>query len=127
MVRNVTKQPETGPASAMRQKFDQDRQFFFRLALVLLVLTFLGFSTTYFIPVGLGRFSGETIFHVHGMLFIAWPVVWLLQTHTAAASRRVHRGVGLASIALATAMVITGLAVIGASIETWQARGVGRL
>lgn len=113
-------QPPQRPASAAR-----DSRFFAWLAAALVTATLLAFSTTYFVPVAMGRFTGEPILHVHGVLFLCWPVLLLAQSLTSARSRRWHRTLGLTGISLATAMVITGLLAIGSSIRTWTARGVG--
>jgi hypothetical protein len=102
-----------------------DARFFRRLALALLLLTLLAFSTTYLLPVALGRFTGEPILHLHGVLFLLWPALFLAQTTSITRSRRWHRNFGLAGISLATAMLLTGFAAIGSSVETWAARGVG--
>lgn len=100
-------------------------QFFRRLGLAYALLTLLAFSTTYFLPLASGRFVGPAILHVHGVLFLAWPNLFLAQGYSAARSRRWHRTLGLIGISLATAMVLTGLLAIGSSITSWTARGVG--
>lgn len=89
------------------------------------MLTLVAFSTTYLLPVALGRFVGPAVLHLHGVLFLAWPVLLLVQARSSARSRRWHRGFGFAGIALASAMALSGLLAIGSSIETWSARGVG--
>lgn len=102
-----------------------DVQFFRRLGLAYALLTLLAFSTTYFLPLASGRFVGPPILHVHGVLFLVWPGLFLAQGYSAARSRRWHRNLGLFGIALATAMVLTGLLAIGSSIASWTLRGVG--
>lgn len=109
----------------MMSESQRDARFFFRLAVALAALTFLAFASTYLLPLAKGRFSGEPILHLHGVLFLAWPLVFVAQTVSVTRSRRWHRAMGLASISLATAMLLTGLAAIGSSIEAWSARGVG--
>jgi hypothetical protein len=102
-----------------------DARFFQRLAVAFLLVTLLAFSTTYFLPLARGRFTGAPILHLHGVLFLLWPAWFLAQALSIARSRLWHRNLGLAGIALATAMLLTGLAAIGSSIATWSARGVG--
>jgi hypothetical protein len=107
------------------ESLQKDARFFAILAAAMVALTFVAFSTTYLLPVTLGRFSGEPVLHVHGILFLAWPLWFLAQSLSISRSRRMHRGLGLAGISLATAMVLTGLSAIGTSIAAWDARGVG--
>jgi hypothetical protein len=118
-------EPEDLRASARRADAARNARFFTRLAAVLVALTFVAFSTTYLLPVSTGRFSGPPILHVHGVLFLAWPVLLLVQSLSIGRSRRLHRALGFCGISLATAMLITGLLAIGSSIESWTARGVG--
>jgi hypothetical protein len=77
------------------------------------------------LPLAAGRFDGPPILHLHGALFLAWPILLLAQALSIGRSRRWHRGLGFAGIATASAMVLSGLLAIGSSIETWSARGVG--
>lgn len=102
-----------------------DARFFQRVSLLFLLLTLLGFWTTYLLPVARGRFEGQAILHIHGVLFLAWPVLFLAQTHSIGRSRGWHQSLGFVAISLATAMLITGLLAIGSSINAWQDRGVG--
>jgi hypothetical protein len=103
----------------------RDSRFFASLAAMLVAATLLAFSTTYLVPVAAGRFNGPAILHVHGALFLAWPVWLFVQSLTSSRSRTMHRALGLSGIALATAMIFSGLLAIGSSIESWTARGVG--
>lgn len=108
-----------------RPQAARDSSFFATLAAAFVVLTLAAFSTTYLIPVATGRFTGAAILHLHGVLFLIWPALLLAQALSSRRSRRWHRGLGFFGIALASAMVLTGLLAIGSSIETWTARGVG--
>ncbi len=103
----------------------RDSRFFASLAAALVAVTLLAFSTTYLLPVATGRFDAPAILHVHGVLFLAWPAWLLAQSLTSVRSRKLRRTLGLSGIALATAMVFSGLLAIGSSIESWTARGVG--
>ena len=106
-------------------RLQSDSRFLAWLAASFVVLTIVGFFTTFFLPVALGRFSGEPALVFHGILFLSWPVFFLVQTQTIGRSRRVHRGVGLAGISLATAMVFAGFGAMSSSLASWQARGYG--
>jgi hypothetical protein len=118
-------QPAPFPPPQRRSDAARDSRFFAALAAALVVITTAAFSTTYLIPVATGRFTGAAILHLHGVLFLAWPVLLLIQALSSGRSRRWHRGLGFSGIALASAMVLSGLLAIGSSIETWAARGVG--
>lgn len=114
------------PPSSHRGKPDRsETAFFVGIAVAMAALTLVAFSTTYLLPVSSGRFIGPPLLHLHGILFLAWPVLFIMQALTSARKLALHRGLGLASISLATAMVLTGLAAIGSSIASWRERGVG--
>ena len=122
----ATLAPSAGASSpAKRADLARDSRFFAGFAAALAALTFAAFATTYLLPLATGRFNGAPILHLHGVLFLAWPVLLLVQALSSTRSRRWHRGLGFAGIALASAMVLSGLLAIGSSIETWSARGVG--
>lgn len=80
------------------------------LAFVCALIAFVGFAPTYWAPWATGRFAGPSILHLHGLLFSAWMIYFVLQT-TWVATGRVdrHRALGLLGIALATAMVFVGI------------------
>jgi hypothetical protein len=76
--------------------------------------------------VGDRRLRGPSLLHFHGWLFTAWMAVFVLQARAAATSRfDRHRAVGLAGIAVATAMFFTGLMVAVHAIERGTAAGFG--
>jgi hypothetical protein len=84
--------------------------FFTASAALCVLFAFGGFSTTYFIPMATGS-SREVapVVHIHGVLFFAWTLLFLAQTLLVTRGRTArHRSVGLAGVALATAMVIFG-------------------
>lgn len=80
------------------------------LACVCALIAFVGFTPTYWAPWAGGRFAGPQILHLHGLLFSAWMVYFVLQT-TWVATGRVgrHRSLGLLGIALTVAMVFVGI------------------
>lgn len=87
--------------------------FFFTMAIVFVVIAFGGFARTYLIPVATGQFRGPGLMHLHGLLFFAWTVLWAVQIRLAGNGRfDLHRALGLATISLATAMVITAVALL---------------
>jgi hypothetical protein len=88
-------------------------------------LMLLAFVPTYFVPLGVGRFDGPPILHLHGLLFFAWPVLFLAQSLLAARGRyEWHRKLGAAGLALAAAMVVMGLVAIASSMRSWAAQGL---
>mgnify|MGYP001823991419 FL=1 len=100
------------------------------------VIAFLGFSFTYFGPMLEGAYPevSPTV-HLHGWSFFLWYLLLPVQAGLVPARRiSVHRTLGLASIALATVMIGTGLVVIGVQMELashpegspfWQFLGPG--
>lgn len=132
--RATTPHDPTGPPSTARRPFTRgasaavDPAFHRRMALALALPVVVGFGPLYY-----GRLVGATppatfsggpvtpLVHVHGTLFTAWVLLYLVQT-TLVARRRVavHRRLGVAGAVLAAAMVGAGaLASLGMA-----ARGV---
>lgn len=86
------------------------------------LVTFLGFSFTYFGPLVAGEYpAASPTVHLHGWTFFAWYLLLPLQAGLISASRlRLHRALGYGSIALATAMTFTALVVIGVQMKLAQ-------
>ena len=84
-------------------------KFYFGLSLVFALVAFGGFTPSYVAPPA-GQFP--PIVHLHAVLFFAWTILLIVQARLAQSSLQTHRTLGLAGIALATAMVFTALAVI---------------
>jgi hypothetical protein len=106
-----------------------DRIFFSTLAVVLALTVFAGFASSYYLPLvrgdAMATLSGgpfTPLVHLHGALFSAWVVLFLVQTLLVAARRvALHRRLGVAGVMLAAAMVPVG---IRAAVAT-AARGGG--
>ena len=80
-------------------------RFYFRMAIVFVVIAFLGFTPTYWARVMAGTFSAPPIVHVHGLLLFSWTLLYLVQTSLIAAGNvRRHQAVGLLGIALFSVM-----------------------
>jgi len=74
------------------------------------LIAFGGFTPTYWARVNAGTFTGAPIVHLHGLLFSLWVIFFFVQTTLIAIGRiNRHRGLGLAGISLATAMVFVGV------------------
>lgn len=100
------------------------RQFYVRMAYACAAVAFVGFTPTYWAPVATRAFSGPPILHLHGLLFSAWTVLFIVQARLAASGNlRRHRALGLAGVSLATAMLFAGFAVAIASMRTGLAAG----
>jgi hypothetical protein len=88
------------------------------------IIAIAGFIPTYWVPVASGSFDGQPILHLHGLLFTAWPLFFVIQATLAARGGfERHRALGYCGISLATAMLFTGLAVSIHSIEGGIQRG----
>jgi hypothetical protein len=94
----------------------EDADFHAWMAAAFVLVAFGGFAPTYWLQLPAGTFVGAPLLHLHGLLFSAWPVFLLSQAWLASRGRlRQHRAWGLAGIALASVMVVLGVA---ASIDT---------
>lgn len=110
----VATSPATGTPARVRGA--HDRVFYGAMALAMAFTVFAGFGSTYYLrffsggpsaTLSGGPFTG--LVHVHGALFTAWVLLFVVQT-TLVATRRVavHRRLGIAGAALAAAMVVVG-------------------
>jgi len=87
-------------------------------------IAFTAFAGTYWLQLPAGTFVGSPLIHLHGLLFSAWTLYFLWQAVLIATNRRAsHRAWGLGGIALASAMVFTGIAVTIVGIQERIAHG----
>jgi hypothetical protein len=93
----------------------RDRRFFTAMAVAAIVTVFAGFAPSYYLKTVLGgagvfgRPVLSPLLHVHGLVFTAWLVVFLVQTRLVAGRRiAAHRKLGYASLTLAAAMIAVG-------------------
>jgi hypothetical protein len=94
------------------------RWFYVAMAASGVVIAFGGFVPTYWAKLAQGSFTGAPILHIHGALFFAWTLFFLVQTTLVATGRTIdHRHWGMAGISLATAM---GISVVLASINSMK-------
>lgn len=85
-------------------------KFYVWMAIVTIVIAFGLFAPTYWLQISAGSFTGAPLLHLHGLLFSAWCVFFLSQTLLAATGRiERHRAWGMLGIALATAMLFSGM------------------
>src|SRR4051812_30381638 len=96
------------------------------MALVAIAAVATGFSTTYFIPIAAGSFAGPVVAHVHGLLFMGWIAMMLLQPMLVRHRRSgLHRRLGWIALPLALAMAASGLGVGMFAVSRDLAAGAG--
>jgi hypothetical protein len=98
----------------------KERWFYLLLVTSVTASVFIGFAQTY---LTMDRVSPTadtlpTAVHVHGISFLAWYLLLVLQAVLVMRrSLRLHRWLGTASLALAAVMVATGILVIAVRME----------
>jgi hypothetical protein len=98
------------------------------MALACLAVAVIGFGPTYWVPVAAGSIAVSPLTHVHGLLFSAWLVFVVFQSALVAAGRTAfHRELGIAGVAIATAMVFVGTGVAIHRVKELDAAGLGEL
>lgn len=99
-------------ASAPHWRADRAGRFYIAIALVACAAVAIGFSTTYFLPLARGSFAGPAVAHIHGLLFMSWVALLLVQPWLVRRrNTRLHRRIGLVALPLALAMAASGLGV----------------
>jgi len=104
------------------------------LCLAVSATAYYGFSLTYFGPMLAGEYpKASPTVHLHGWTFFLWYLLLPLQSGLIKFKRVAwHRLLGTGSIALAVAMIATGLVVLGTQMQAslqpdgpafWQAMG----
>jgi hypothetical protein len=102
----------------MSETLDQSvvvpRQFNFYLAMAsaCLAIAVIGFVPTYWRGLASGTFRGGPLIHLHALVFYGWMILYTAQTVLIARGQtNRHRAFGLIGTALATTLVISGMAV----------------
>lgn len=93
-----------------------DRRFYSAMAVVMGLTVFAGFAPTYYLRFATGgpvaTLNGgpfTPLIHLHGALFTAWVVLFIVQTALVSIRRvAVHRRLGVAGVVLAAAMLVSG-------------------
>ena len=104
------------PQTAARGAGTHDHLFYGGMAIALGLTVFAGFASTYYLrffadgpKVTLTGGPFSALVHVHGALFSAWVLLFIVQTALVASHRvAVHRRLGVAGAMLAAAMVVAG-------------------
>lgn len=109
--------PADAPRARAADDWRRDRRFFTGMAMAAMLVVFAGFAPSYYLKFVIGRptVSGvqtlSPLLHVHGLVFTAWMILYLVQTRLIAARRvGLHRRLGVAGAVLAAAMVAVGCA-----------------
>lgn len=98
-------------AAAVRTR-TRTRRFYVGMALAFLITVFIGFSRTYYLKPWFGTPELSRLLHLHGLIFTAWFVFFLVQTTLVASGRTyLHRRMGVGGAVLAALVVIVGLTV----------------
>ncbi len=116
--------------SAKPSRDDPKRsRFFVWAAVYCALLSLVGFTPSYWRPLATSTPTElSPAVHVHGFLFTAWVLLFLVQSLLVArGSVATHRSLGLAGISIATAMVIFGFIVSNqANVERFEAGQAAR-
>ncbi|MEP9359449.1 hypothetical protein [Sphingomonas sp. KR3-1] len=92
-------------------RLNDERRFFGGMALLMVVLTFIGFAPSYYLSEVFGGRPLSPVLHIHGVVFTAWMLLFVVQTGLVSAGRSdLHRLIGPVVAVLAVAMVPLGVA-----------------
>ena len=102
--------PRSGPPPAT--KWERERWFFGSMAVAATLTIFWGFAPTYYLRPRYGTPALSWLLQLHGAVFTAWMVLYVIQTALIATKRvTVHRRLGTVGAMLAGAMVVLGITV----------------
>lgn len=95
-----------------------DRAFYSGMAIVMALTVLVGFARSYYLrplfdpgPTVTGLVTLSPLTHLHGIVFSAWVVLFVLQTQLVARRRiALHRQMGTAGVGLAIVMIVVGIA-----------------
>ncbi len=95
--------------TATRREFE--RRFFLLVAILFPIVVLIGFGPTYYLkPLFNTPPIPRIIVHIHGFVMAAWVLLFIFQVYFIRSTRiKVHQRLGLLSIILAVAIVLTGL------------------
>lgn len=122
----VSNEAVTGEAVARPLRAADRGTFFVAYAGVCLAVAVLGFAPSFWVPLGIARYGDTGLVLAHGLIFTAWPALFLWQTiqiergHVAN-----HRAWGVAGVSLATMMLLVGIATVEAQLNDRLALGFG--
>ncbi len=100
--------------------------FYIVMAFVALVVALTGFTGTFFVPLAKGRFEAPPVVFVHGALFFAWILLFVIQPSLIRWwSYRPHKILGAVGVVLALAMAWSGVDVMMYAVKRDFAAGGG--
>lgn len=116
-----------GPSEEQAPVRSADRgRFFVNYAVVCLAIAVLGFLPSFWLPVGTARYGDSGMVLAHGLVFTAWPLLFLWQTVQVERGRIAnHRAWGVAGVSLATMMLLVGISTVEAQLTDRLAFGYG--
>jgi uncharacterized membrane protein len=89
---------------------DRAGLFYFGFGVLGLAAVFVGFSTTYFLPMARRSLAAPPVVHLHGAMCLTWVLLFISQCLLVRTRRtRFHRQLGMAGIPVALAVLATGL------------------
>jgi hypothetical protein len=101
---NVT--PLSEPPTMRRQS---EGRFFLWLAVLAVLLVFVGFSRTYYLHTFFNMPDLSTFLHVHGAVMTGWIALFTVQTFFISSHRtRIHRVLGAFGVGYASLVVVMG-------------------
>jgi hypothetical protein len=99
-------------------------RFYVGMAAACVLVAFVGFAPTYWIPLLRGRLEVSPLVHVHATFFYGWLLLFLRQTSLAASGRLTrHQEFGVFAVALATGMCFVGSGVAINRVKELSAAG----
>lgn len=102
------------------------QRFYFHMSLVCLGVAVAGFAPTYWLPMARGALEVSLITHVHALFAYAWVLLFVAQASLASSGRiALHRELGVAGVAIATALFFTGTGTAINSIKRMEVLGHG--
>ncbi|HEX5438389.1 MAG TPA: hypothetical protein VFW98_14640 [Gemmatimonadaceae bacterium] len=86
-----------------------DRVFYGAMAVIVAAIVFVGFAPTFYLAPQFHRATPSSLRVVHGVMFTAWIILFMVQTALIATGRvGIHRRLGVAGAVLAAGMVVMG-------------------
>lgn len=118
---------EQGSPASVQPRLNADRgRFFVNYAITCLAIAVLGFLPSFWVPVGTASYADSGMVMAHGLVFTAWPALFLWQTVQVERGRIAnHRAWGVAGVSLATMMLLVGIATVEAQLTDRLAFGYG--
>lgn len=116
----------TAPSAVAVPAASSGQRFYFRISLVCLAVAVLGFAPTYWMPMARGSIGVSPITHVHALFAYGWVLLFVLQTSLASSGRIArHRELGVAGVAIATALFFSGTGTAINTIKRMELLGHG--